>query len=115
MQSVAILRVANVDLSVLAIHATVNSLFRKSKSSMVKILTVIVLLLLACILEANCALACNCGCQGNNCGAAQQQKVENSKEEKLVCEAPKDWILAYKENNKTKNNTNHLCDGNCKK
>ena len=60
-------------------------------------------------------IACNCGCKNNNCGPIPKNTENKIKEQKLFCEAPKDWLLAIKELGKINENSNpvHVCDKDC--
>ncbi len=71
--------------------------------------------LIAVIFGLNClnVLACNCGCAGGNCGAA---KIEDkTKEQKLFCEVPKDFLMKINESLATaeSSRTNGGCNGGC--
>ena len=68
------------------------------------------------MLANNIALACNCGCKGNNCGANQQTTTKNFSEEKVQCPVMKNWILPSQAADKTEYNgkTYYFCCGGCK-
>ena len=71
---------------------------------MLEIWKVVVIITLMGLVFPSGALACNCG-------QVQKSADEKAKDEKLICEAPKEWLLAFKETKDIKN-----CDGNeCKK
>ena len=60
----------------------------------------------------HCALACNCGCTGNNCGTVQNNPQVTK--EKLFCEVPKEWLLVI--SNKEQNlKSNNNCSLGCNK
>lgn len=62
------------------------------------------------------ALACGCGCKGNNCGANQQSTIEDVVEEKVQCPVMKNWILPSEAADLTEYNgkTYYFCCGGCK-
>ena len=59
------------------------------------------------------AFACNCGCKNNNCGAIKNEGT--TKEKKLFCELPKDWLIAMKETVRTNEHlkAKHVCGNGC--
>ena len=70
------------------------------------------------ILSISSAYACNCGCMGDNCGAANNLPagiipVAQSDYSKFICEAPK----AITQNNEVKQpdtvKADSKCNGNC--
>ena len=68
------------------------------------------------LLANNIALACGCGCKGNNCGTSQQSNRLNISEEKIQCPVMKNWILPSEAADKTEYNgkTYYFCCGGCK-
>ena len=69
------------------------------------------------LLINNTALACNCGCKGNNCGASQQATIEDITEEKVECPVMRGhWFLPSAAADSTEYNgrTYYFCCGGCK-
>ena len=68
------------------------------------------------LLANNIALACGCGCKGNNCGSSQQTTIQDIVEEKVQCPVMKNWILPSEAADKTEYNgkTYYFCCGGCK-
>ena len=68
------------------------------------------------LLTSNIAIACSCGCKGNNCGAAQQTSSQDMVEEKVQCPVMKNWVLPSEAADKTEYNgkTYYFCCGGCK-
>lgn len=61
-----------------------------------KLINLTVLLTAIGISFSSTALACNCGC--TDCAKAQEEiNTANPNNEKLLCEAPKDWLLSFKQ------------------
>lgn len=81
-------------------------------------LLVLLTLPVAILFIGNFALACSCGCKGNNCGAnvSQQSNTNNVAEEKVECPVMKNWILPSQAADKTEYNgkTYYFCCGGCK-
>ena len=73
-------------------------------------------LLIIVLATSNNAIACSCGCKGNNCGTTQQQSTQDVKEEKVQCPVMKTWILPSEAADKTEYNgkTYYFCCGGCK-
>ena len=83
---------------------------------MSKKILVLVSLLFIAQTTFNTTLACNGGCKGDNCGAAQQSSPQEVKEEKVQCPVMKNWILASEAADKTEYNgkTYYFCCEGCK-
>lgn len=82
---------------------------------------VLFLSLLAILLTSDIALACGCGCKGNNCGASQpssliDQKQVQEPEDKVQHPVIKDLISASEVPSEVESNskTYNLCCGKCK-
>ncbi len=64
------------------------------------------------------ALACGCGCKGNNCGGGvtQQSTTTDVQEQKVQCPVMKNWILPSEAADLVEYNgkTYYFCCGGCK-
>ena len=83
---------------------------------MIKNLYTLFSLLIIVLVASNNAIACGCGCKGNNCGTSQQQSIQDVKEEKVQCPVMKTWILQSEAADKTEYNgkTYYFCCDGCK-
>ena len=73
----------------------------------------IVLLILAMSTQS-IAWACGCGCKGDSCNNAQKVLNQDNAKEKLLCEAPKDWLINNNGNQRSEDkNKVSRCVGDC--
>ena len=77
-----------------------------------KLISLVSLLIAIAIGFSSTAYACNCGC--SNCAKAHEEtNTVNQDNEKLLCEAPKDWLSLFKQLEQKILKTNVVCNADC--
>ena len=84
---------------------------------MIKQFSTLLLSLIISLTVVTYAIACGCGCMGDNCGASNTPPTQvQQTEEKVQCPVMKNWILASEAADSTEYNskTYYFCCGGCK-
>lgn len=77
-----------------------------------KLINLITLLTIIAIGFSSTAYACSCGC--TNCAKAHEEtNIVTQANEKIFCEAPKDWLSLIKQLEQKVLKTNVVCNANC--
>ena len=81
---------------------------------MIKNYKKLIVLVTLAIATQSIAWACGCGCKGDSCNNAQKVLNHDNAKEKLLCEAPKDWLINNSENQTSEDkNKVSRCVGGC--